>query len=54
MIELIRKEKTGDFEWDSHRLGKVITMSARVKDTAELQAFLMKEMFPEYRPPAQR
>ena len=50
MIELIRREKTGDFEWDSHRLGKVITMSARVKDTAELQAFLMKEMFPEYRP----
>lgn len=52
MIELIRREKTGDFEWDSHRMGKVITMSARVKDTAELQAFLMKEMFPEYRPPA--
>ena len=52
MIELIRREKTGDFEWDSHRLGKVITMSARVKDTAELQAFLMKEMFPEYRAPA--
>jgi hypothetical protein len=51
MIELIRREKTGDFEWDSHRLGKVITMSARVKDTAELQAFLMKEMFPEYKPP---
>jgi hypothetical protein len=45
MIELIRKEKTGDFEWDSHRLGKVVTMSARVQDTAELQAFLMKEMF---------
>jgi outer membrane biosynthesis protein TonB len=41
MIELIRREKTGDFEWDSHRLGKVITMSARIKDTAELQAFLM-------------
>ena len=51
MIELIRREKSGDFEWDSHRLGKVITMSARPKDTAELQAFLMKEMFPEYRPP---
>jgi type IV secretory pathway VirB10-like protein len=45
MIELIRKEKTGDFEWDSHRLGRVVKMSARVEDTAELQAFLMKEMF---------
>jgi hypothetical protein len=50
MIELIRKEKTGDFEWDSHRLQRVVTMSARVQDTAELQEFLYKEMFPEYRP----
>jgi hypothetical protein len=51
MIELIRKEKTGDFEWDSHRLQKVVTMSARPQDTAALQAFLYKEMFPEYKPP---
>jgi len=54
MIELIRKEKTGDFEWDSHRLQRVVTMSARVQDTAELEAFLFKEMFPEYRPPRGR
>lgn len=51
MIELIRKEKTGDFEWDSHRLQRVVTMSARVQDTAALEAFLYKEMFPAYRPP---
>jgi type IV secretory pathway VirB10-like protein len=50
MIELIRKEKTGDFEWDSHRLQRVVKMSARPQDNAELQAFLFKEMFPEYRP----
>ena len=49
MIELIRKEKTGDFEWDSHRLQRVVTMSARPADTAVLEAFLFKEMFPEYR-----
>ncbi|MCY0911714.1 hypothetical protein [Massilia antarctica] len=49
MIEIIRKEKTGDFEWDSHRLQKVVTMSARVQDTAELADFLQKEMFPENR-----
>jgi hypothetical protein len=49
MIELIRKEKTGEFEWDSHRLQRVVKMSARPQDTAELQAFLFKEMFPEYR-----
>lgn len=49
MIEIIRKEKTGDFEWDSHRLQRVVTMSARVQDTAELADFLQKEMFPENR-----
>jgi hypothetical protein len=51
MIELIRKEKTGDFEWDSHRLNRVVTLSARQQDTQELMDFLYKEMFPEYRPP---
>lgn len=51
MIELIRKEKTGDFEWDSHRLNKVVTLSARPQDTKELMDFLYKEMFPEYKPP---
>jgi hypothetical protein len=51
MIELIRKEKTGDFEWDSHRLNKVVTLSARPQDTQELMNFLFKEMFPEYKPP---
>ncbi|MCS0629014.1 hypothetical protein NX786_06670 [Telluria mixta] len=51
MIELIRKEKTGDFEWDSHRLNRVVTLSARPQDTDELMAFLYKEMFPEYKPP---
>ena len=52
MVELIRKEKTGDFEWDSHRLQRVVTMSARPQDGAALEAFLFKEMFPEYRRPS--
>jgi outer membrane biosynthesis protein TonB len=51
MIELIRKEKNGDFEWDSHRLNRVVTLSARPQDTQELTDFLYKEMFPEYKPP---
>jgi len=51
MIEVIRKEKSGDFEWESHRLGKVVTMSARPQDEQELTDFLYKEMFPEYKPP---
>lgn len=54
MIELIRKEKTGDFDWDSHRLQRVVKMSARVADTAELQEFLYQEMFPAYRRPPPR
>jgi len=50
MIKIIRKEKPGDFEWESRRLGRTVKMSARKEDEAELQAFLLKEMFPEYRP----
>lgn len=51
MIEIIRKEKTGDFEWESHRLNRNVTMSARPQDTDTLMAFLYKEMFPNYQPP---
>ena len=54
MIDLIRKEKSGDFEWDSHRLGRVVKLSARPADEARLTEFLYKEMFPEYRAPAGR
>lgn len=54
MIELIRKEKTGDFDWDSQRLQRVVRMSARVQDQAALEDFLFREMFPEYRPPRGR
>ena len=49
MIEVIRKEKPGEFPWDSQRLGKVVTMNADVRYQAELEAFLLKEIFPEYR-----
>lgn len=48
MIELIRKEKPGDFVWDSHRLGRQVPLSARIEDTAELHAFLLREFFPDY------
>jgi outer membrane biosynthesis protein TonB len=51
MIELIRKERSGDFPWDSQRLNKVVTMSARPQDEKELTDFLYKEMFPDYKPP---
>lgn len=45
MIELIRTHYDGDFNWDSHRLGRVVVKSARKEDSAELEAFLMKEFF---------
>lgn len=45
MIALIRKYYTGDFNWDSQRLGRVVVLSARVSDTRGLQSFLMDEFF---------
>ena len=45
MIELIRKRYSGDFKWDSRRLGKVLTLSARETDGEALQAFLLREFF---------
>lgn len=47
MIEVIRQEKSGDFEWDSRRLGRVVVLSARPQDDAELMSFLKKD-FIEY------
>ncbi len=46
MIEIIREQQPGDFEWYSPRLkGRSIVMSARPKDQKELEAFLLKEFY---------
>lgn len=45
MIELIRKHYSGDFNWDSHRLGYIIVLSARMSENAALEAFLIREFF---------
>ena len=45
MIALIREHYSGDFNWDSQRLGRVVVLSASPAYNAELEAFLMKEMF---------
>lgn len=45
MIELIRQYYTGDFNWESQRLNRVIVLSARKEDNAQLEDFLMKEFF---------
>lgn len=45
MIALIREHYTGDFQWESHRLGRSVMQSARPEDNAGLEDFLMMEFF---------
>lgn len=45
MIGLIRKHYQGNFNWESHRLGRVIVLSARVEDNQGLEDFMMREFF---------
>lgn len=45
MIEIIRRDYKGNFNWDSQRLGRVIVLSARLEDNAGLESFLMQEFF---------
>lgn len=45
MIEIIRRDYNGDFNWDSHRLGRVLVLSARPQDNEALEAFMMREFF---------
>lgn len=45
MIDLIRIHYQGNFNWESHRLGRVVVLSARKEDQAGLAAFLIKEFF---------
>lgn len=45
MIELIRQHQPKEFSWNSHRLGRVIVLSARIEDSAELEKFLKNEFF---------
>ncbi|MGV3581332.1 MAG: hypothetical protein ACO1N8_03420 [Methylophilus sp.] len=50
MISIIREHYQGDFTWESHRLGRSITLSARLEDNAGLEDFLMTEFFgPDYK-----
>ena len=37
---------TGDVNWMSDRLGRVVEISARPRDTVKLEAFLLTEFFP--------
>ena len=50
MIVIIRELSSGDFLWQSRRLGKGVWLSARPQDNAELEAFMLREIFPDPRP----
>lgn len=45
MIEIIRRDYSGDFNWVSQRSRETIVLSARVEDTASLESYLMREFF---------
>lgn len=45
MITLIREHYTGDFNWESHRLGRVLVLSAAPADNEALEEFLLREFF---------
>jgi hypothetical protein len=45
MIAIVREYEVEDFVWESHRLGRNITLSARARDNAELEEFMMREFF---------
>jgi hypothetical protein len=45
MIEIIRRDYKGDFNWESQRLGRTIILSARLEDNAGLEDFLITEFF---------
>ena len=49
MVAIIREYEQGDFVWESTRLGRDVTLSARARDNAGLEDFMMKEFFEDFR-----
>jgi hypothetical protein len=49
MIGIIRDRESGDFDWLSPRLGGTVTLSARPRDNAGLEDFMMQEFFGDSR-----
>ncbi len=50
MIAIIREHESGDFLWTSRRLGRSVSLSARIADNAALEDFLLRDFFPGGRP----
>jgi len=51
MIAIIREYERDDFVWDSYRLGRSLTLSARARDNAGLEDFMLREFFDAPRAP---
>jgi len=45
MIAIIREYEQEDFLWESYRLGRSLILSARARDNAGLEDFMMREFF---------
>jgi hypothetical protein len=45
IIAIIRERERGDFLWESARMGRSLTLSARARDNARLEDFMMHEFF---------
>ena len=45
MIGPVREHYTGDFNWESHRLGRVLVLSAAPADNEALEEFMLREFF---------
>jgi hypothetical protein len=45
IINIIRDQEKGNFQWQSLRLGRDVFLSARLEDAAELEAFMLREFF---------
>ncbi len=45
MIAIVRESESGDFQWESHKLRRWVTLSARAQDNAGLEDFMLREFF---------
>ena len=50
LTEVIREHEKEEFVWESRRLGRNVTLSARLSDNSGLEEFMMHEFFDDARP----
>jgi len=51
MISIIREYEQEDFRWESYHLGRSLMLSARARDNAGLEDFMLREFFDDARVP---